>query len=411
MTNTLSLLLVLFLFNSCSPIIQYFDNDDKIKLKEKKLPKLYCPVISDLNITHQSSIAVDDFLKISKTLKNKYHYNFVEMVMSYLVYQSIVRPDSSHLNSRLQVFITNPKKDAYYDLNQIGATSYRDILTILAKDFTTRPVKRLLAELKRVFPTRFKVQEQLQYFLAENKAQLKNNDQMRDFFKLARPLQKGETFPRRAHHFNFNKKRVKLSPAPLFNMKIAKNNSYKLSCNFDSGLYQNGLFIVRKKQYYTNSFALNDEDGHSFIAFSSRSKKEALSSKQSTSLATPAPFCFYQDNSKKITLMSFDSKDPGQILYHLINYDIFNTSNPAEVMQYLSFPRHEILSKPSRLLFESKLSSKEQLNYFLSRSIPIYHAESLGQVWTLFRKLNQDKHSTFITDTRKRQVQSCMKDY
>lgn len=396
------LLFATLLACSCSPILNYFERDEIIVLKEKKMKPLYCETQSSLNVIHHSDQAVSDFSLIRDKLVKKYRFNFAELSIAYIVYQGIVRPAASHLDNRLQVMIKDGKKTKYYDFNKLNKMSYKDSLRHIARDYKTRGLRKILRQLKIVFPGRFTVQQQLVTYLKENAKKLKKKDEMTYLFKLKKPLEKGETFSSQPQSFDYPRLRPKKNLAsivPFFDMKLSRESKYKLSCNFDTGLYQNGLLLSRKTRQYSNIFALTNNKDRYFLAYSSRTSKKTSS---------PAPLCFYQDDNKEIILVSFATKDPGQTLYHLINYDIFNAKDPEEIIQYNKFPRHEILTKPSRLLFESKKSSASQLDYFLSLSLPVYHVESLGEVWTLYKNRKQPSSYTFISDSRKAAFQSCL---
>jgi hypothetical protein len=239
-----------------------------------------------------------------------------------------------------------------------------------------------------------------------NKKKLLKHKRFRHLFKLKNPLRVGETYVLKETYFKHKSLSKSNIKPPLFHLNLSKKEEYKLQCNFDPGLYQNEIYILRKEKDIYNTFALNDSDGNFFIGHTIT--KNGLQDSIKNQSHHPAPICQYQDNQKDITLLAFNSKDPAQIMYHLINYDIFTANSSKEVIEYLNFPRHEILNNPNRIIFESKRSSTKQLEYFLSLNFPVYHSPSLGEIWSFFKK-KEKKYHQYISDNRSPAAQSCLK--
>ena len=395
--------------SSCTNLINLYD-DNEVNKKELNVKtyddKLTCNSLTQLNIIHNSNYTINEFKIISSRLKNKYNFSFVEISLAYIIYQSIIRPDATSPYARSQYLIAAKDKKNYYDLNYLNKESFEHSLIRISSDYKVRNIKKLIRQLKLSLPVKLTVQKNLHQYLTKNKKELLRSKRFEHLFKLKNPLRVGETFT--SKKINFKESRVSKSyiKPPSFKLNIAAKGSYNLQCNFDPGLYQNDIYILRKQEDIYNTFALNDSNGNYFVAHTT--SKNDIQKSINNQTRYPAPICQYQDKRKDITLLAFNSKDPAQIMYHLINYDIFTAANSKELIEYLNFPRHEILNNPNRIIFESKRSSQKQLAYFLSLNFPVYHSPSLGEIWSFFKKKNKPYYQ-YISDNRSPAAQSCLK--
>lgn len=395
------------LISSCSSFINLYEDNSTSKTIKIPSNKLTCDSLNNkLNVIHESNYTINEFEIISQKLKNKYLFNFVELSLAYIVYLSIVRPDATNPYARSQYLIDFNKQKKYYDLNYLSHESFKHSLYKISKDYKTRNIDTLIRHIKLSLPLRFTVQKKLHQYLKINKNQLLKNDRFKHLFKLKSPLRVGETFGIHKIVKQVKSTSKKTISPPQFKLNLSNNGKYELNCNFDPGLYQNNIYILRKEKDIFNTFALNDTQGNFFIGHTTT--KNHLQNSLVHQSRYPAPICQYSDKNKSITLLAFNSKDPAQIMYHLIDYDIFMASNPSELIEYLNFPRHEILNNPNRIIFESKRSSQKQLNHFLALNFPVYHSPSLGEIWSFF-KFKQKPYYQYISDNRHPVAQSCLK--
>ena len=103
-------------------------------------------------------------------------------------------------------------------------------------------------------------------------------------------------------------------------------------------------------------------------------------------------------------LASSNSRDPGQHLYHLIEYGLQEMNEIQKLDGLLKFSRHLFLKNPIRLILESERSSANQLTELLKLNMPIYNSEKLGKIWG-YLKVKKKQH--FIIDNRRSGEISC----
>ena len=65
----------------------------------------------------------------------------------------------------------------------------------------------------------------------------------------------------------------------------------------------------------------------------------------------------------------------------------------------MKFTRHLFLKNPDRLLFESLKARPEQLSFYYTMNIPLYHMDKIGNA-LLFGQFPKRKEATFILDER-----------
>ena len=108
--------------------------------------------------------------------------------------------------------------------------------------------------------------------------------------------------------------------------------------------------------------------------------------------------CSFQTKNSKTWIVSSDSRDPGQHIYHLLEYGLLDTQEPEKVDKLFRFSRHLFLKSPVRLVIESRRSTEEQMNELLKLNIPIYNSQKLGKMWGF---QSGKSLSTFILDDRR----------
>lgn len=402
-----------FLGSSCSPYIKYLEGSQSKQLSLKQSPKkkLYCEDPPPLNIVHDSEFTQKGFIKIINRLKSRKKYSISELGLLYYLYQMNVRPDATDENSRIQIVIRSKGKLFYRDFfNPDGKNLQSALATLQKEKLVQLSLKQLIKVKEKTFPKKYIVQGKLNEYLESKKTNAAFRKQFNDtFFRLDKPLQKGESY--RSPFKISSRSSGKYSEAPpLFELKKEGNNLATTRCNFDSALYQKGIFLLNQEKSAENIFGLLEHKGDSifFITRKGIEKEKKISSIHFPGKATStnAPICFHQTSDITLDLIGFDSRDSGQILYHLFNYGIDSSKSIDAVVEYLIFPRHQFLTNPARLLYESKRGTSSQLTYFLSFDFPVYHVDNLAVVYALF-KVNGQR--TFIGDTRLETVQSCQR--
>lgn len=390
------------LLSGCSRYVLYLQNSNstKLELKKEEGKNQYCKSVDNLNIYHNSDYSISEFKKILAKTKG---LNFREKVILYIIYQIQVRNDATDWVSRTQLhFKFNDTM-----VSQDFQSGDFPLISALMKISNRKELKKLIKRSNYLFPKKLKVQQNLNFYLENNKSIFKSNKRLKEkFFRIEKPLQKGESFTR-----------DNLSLPKLLNITNPKGYIFPLKtqdrevgfCNFDSALYDNGIFLIDGIDYQENIFGLFDQESYFLMVTKKQIKNDLKQSKKSHYFQgvpsnSLSPFCVYSNNNNKLITVGFNSRDPGQVLYQLFNYKIYDAKTPAELAQYLNFPRHQFLTKPSRLLFESKKGTAKQLDYFLSFNFPVYHIENLGGVNAI---LERDGKVNFIDDNRVESVQSC----
>lgn len=316
-----------------------------------------------------------------------------------------VRNDATDWVSRTQLHF----KFKGIQINKDFHTGEYPLISALMEFSTKREIYELINKSNSIFTRKLKVQQKLNHFLENNKSLLKTKKELKDrFFRIKKPLQKGETFTRSKLNLP---KVIKTSKQSEYRFPLNNQEREVGHCNYDSTLYENGIFLIDEFSYQENIFGLFDKENYFLMVNKKQNKLNSKVNVQNhyfpgVSSSSLSPFCVYgPDNSQLITI-GFNSRDPGQILYQLFNYKIYDVKTPAELAQYLNFPRHQFLTKPSRLLFESKKGTAKQLDYFLSFNFPVYHVENLGGVNAI---LEENNKVSFVLDNRVESVQSCQK--
>jgi len=354
------------------------------------------------NIIHSSLFTINDFNRLFKKYNN---FTFIEKALLLTFYQFQARPDSTDWGSRTQLHIRSGDKVFNYDFGaNYKFPLYRALLKLKEDKLIPKNLSHYIHIANKYLPKKILIQNQLNQYLEEHKQTfLKNQEIVDKFFKLDKPLQKGETYLRS----NIRLPRAKVKEDISFQTFTLDKN---FTCSFDANLYKKGIFLINNKREYENYFGLFDKDGDYIFIITKKveSVNKLYDTQTFAGMPSPAlsPYCVFQDKEKRLSLMALNSRDPGQLLYHLYNYKIQEVNNKTEVLNYFNFPRHQFLTNPSRLLYESNKGSEEQLRYFLSLDFPVYHAEKLGAVFGLWQDSNN--RTSFIGDQRVDVFQTCL---
>lgn len=407
-------LVTLISFISCSSYINYLKKEEISHIheidKNKEKSDLYCSLKGrpKYNIIHESNFGKKEFVGILKSLqKMGKTYSITELGLLYTLYNSFVRPDATNWNSRLQFFVHQNGKSYYYDFHNQKNNFQNSIYTFKKLNLSTFNLKKLLTLASIHFPRKFTVQKKFSAYLERNQSKLLTY-QLKKYFRLGKPLQKGETFYESPK--NYFLKKVKSSiqkEAPLFKV----SNTKKVHCNFDSKLYDSGIFIIHKSTINENLYAIVQNNGnYIMIATSADNLIKAHHNLGQSTIIVPKfniPLCSYSDKEKSIISMAYQSRDSGQLLYHLNQYQYYKANSLNQLIDYTSYARHLFLTNPSRMLYESKRGSAQELNHFLSLNFPVYHSKVIGLVQSVAKF--PATPATFVEDDRSKSSQSCIK--
>lgn len=427
MTYFVSLLLVLLL-SSCSFFSRKIDN-----LAESKVPQSLASLgVKKNNFCSEKTrlqyfVEDESILKFYKSLDSvfKRERPFIQKAIMMALIELNRRPDLLSPSSRLQVFIKSGGKNHYFDFRPVNLEDdtknpFMAGLLYLNEKFTTKtPLTSLADELDANIPQQLPVSLDLEQFLASSRGNLQNSEMMTArFFKGDETITRYETF----HRMSFKNIVNRFSPAkneekdyvfdknPL--IQYAKKNESEIFCNIN--LDQENNFsdeILSSENARIHTMGLIEDD-NIFLAVSSgviqrplKFDKKFLFMKM-RSLPFAAPICDIRHEEKNIILFSARGRSPGQHLKHLISYEVDKVKTPSELNELLRFSRHLFLNDPDRILYESKRGRKAQLDFFLSMNFPIYHVESLGDV---FASISTGGKHNLIIDERDTTRLSCPK--
>ena len=405
-------LILLFILSSCSAFINQLD--ENILTQEKEFyygnkKQLTCENKSKLEIINSNINSQKVFANALKGPLKAYKFTFIEKLVLWSFYQFNLRPDIHSPSAKLQIIVNYGNDDKYFHFFSKEIDAYPTLygLEYLLNTYKSRYSLITIAKIvDDFFKNTYTVSKGFETFLNKNSQALITKSPFRSrFFRGDETLKENENIVPESllkivklYNRTKNKKTYQVS-TKLFEYE---SNNLVSRCNYDMTMYNNSIYLIHKDFIKSHLFGLKDRNSY-FLASSSQdfSAIESIAGThfiKGRSLSRSAAFCKFDFKAgQEIWLSSTKSRDPGQHLYHLIEYGINGVESMKELEQIMRFSRHLFLENPHRLIIESKRSSKEQLNRILKIDIPIYNATSLGKIWGHFSsKSNQG----FIIDDR-----------
>ncbi len=401
------------------------DTYEKDTLTEKdispidKTEQTYCPIIQNKILINESKNSQDVFEKLISKVSVKKPLSFIDKVVLWSLLQINLRPDQNSPTSKLQFALNYNQKEYYFNVfsSDKEDAPYFYLLEHLLKTFKSRHSLSSLATLYDNHMQRsLLVTEGLEEFLIQNKKELATHPILSKIYMRGdETLKRNERLPKLEIlplvRFYLKKKNPKNYQVKQFLFKFQDQASFVPHCNFDMGLYENSIFLISKDYITSNLFGMKDHE-NTFFAVSSQ-KLDKLTSYASSmvfegsSSVRSASICLFKNRLKKdnrLWMVSTASRDPGQHLYHYLEYGLNEVNSIKELDTMMKFSRHLFLKNPVRLVFEAKRSDQKQIQELLKLDIPLYNAKSLGRVWGFFQ--NQTE-SSFILDARRAGAISC----
>ncbi|MEX0799564.1 MAG: hypothetical protein WD025_08965 [Bacteriovoracaceae bacterium] len=422
MNHKLSLLIPL-IAASCALFVNRFDQNrltQDISSYKASGKKLYCEE-SSFELVNSSKAIQDAFQKFLIQAGSRTPLSHVDKSVLWSLVQMNLRPDQASPTSKLQIFLKNGQETEYYHFysKQKGAWPYLRGLETLLRDYKSKnTLLKLARHVDNLFPSQFFVVKNFEAFLEDNKEKIDANSALKRYYMRA-----DETLKE-------NEKIGKLKLAPLVSHYLRKKKhlnyehgktlfSYKGSrgltarCNYDMRLYSNSIYLIHKDFIKSHLFGMSSKDG-SFLASAAQNleKFEPVDNSlffKGDSQTRSAAFCSFdysKEELKSLWLVSSESRDPGQHIYHLMEYGLQSANSATDISDLIGFSRHLFLEDPTRLVFESNRSSKEQLERLLKLNIPVYNARQLGNIWAMFENKNT---KGFVIDERTDGAVSCSK--
>lgn len=434
------LLFGIILLSSCSTVSNKLENifnqtENNIQ-KNKKEVKLslksdgknnFCSRESSFQLSSEDENIQKFHLNFKNNLLGQKNYSFIEKSVILALIEMKRRPDLLSPNSRLQIYLKINNQNYYFDFmpknfEGPGTMPYLMGLDYLMKTFNPQnTINNLARDLDQDSTQDNVVSNELEIFLKDNQKELSQSETfVTQFFKGDEILTKYETFKSLSFKSildtyiklkmnNFSQ----YSQISLPFYKIISNDIIPpatIECNYDINLDQKILINDQiKDELKSHSMALMDNK-NTFLAVGSSLLQRPL--RPSNEFQTffkimtprlPLPTCQFRGQNKTVNLFSTNGKNPLQHFQHLISYDISKVESAQGLNEILSFSRHLFLKGPDRILYESKRGRKSQLDFFLSMNFPIYHVESLGNIYgeaTFDDKTQKATHRTLIIDER-----------
>ena len=419
MRNTLSLIIFTITLTGCSYLSNKFESLAERKKGNVKpvvtlTPKInYCAPATKLEYISEDETLLKFYKSLHPALFENKNIPFVQKAIMLSLIEMSRRPDEASPFSRFQVYLKLNGQSYYYDFRPKKLEDDTKMPFVKGLDYLTRKfvtsqsLSAIAAHLDNVVPKSINVSPEFEDFLRENRTDLLKNDTlMNQFFKGDEGLTRYETLDR----INFNNLIQQYQTGAYskdadyefdkngLTANKSKSESYQTNCNYDLSKelsLRDELLSSEFKKAHT--FGLSEGDNY-FLAVSSATLYKPFKTMGKLSYfmkARPSPFplpvCEMKGKNQEIVLISSSGRNPVQHLQHLVSYEVEQVESSYMLNELLNFSRHLFLTNPDRILYESKRGRKAQLDFFLAMNFPIYHVESLGNVFG---------HATFKTDKK-----------
>lgn len=394
----LFLLTFLFLFQSCSVFIENENQTIKnISIKNTRpIEELYCAKSTN-----------HFFSKNGKFLPKNIQFqgSMVEQIVQHILLEIYYNPDSINNHSRIQIFYKAKNKYKYFEPTNLQ----NGILNQLNQFLKNEKSAKSLAELNQIvvakIPANLLASQSLAKFLSTHKKDIAEIPMLASLFlKGDDTLAPFETFKKIPLTISKQFQNIdSITEKDLYSYPLEKNT---ILCNFDLAKIQEFTSSLTRSEntdaYYFGKQLGQDE---MFAVFISSKYKNPLKNinqhylLQGEVATESVPFCFQNLDHKFIFAASTEGRDPAQHLSHFLDYGLFESENVIDLIGHMKFTRHLFLKNPDRLLFESLKARPEQLSFYYTMNIPLYHMDKIGKV-LLWGQFSKRKEATFITDER-----------
>ena len=401
MNKIVSLLVLLPAITGCSYLIKSYDEDiikqnDITPLDETLIT--FCEEKQPHLLINDNKSSQESFSKYIQNLERKRLLAFVDKIVLWSFMQMNLRPDQSSPSAKLQMLIKIGGVEKYYNTysEDDSASPYLHLLSHILKVYKSRySLKELAWIYERGIPREMKVSHALADFLRKNQKAIIQSPILKKFYMRGdEPLREKEGIPflsvkKSVDSYLKSKKKLKYEVKNFLFNKFQQNSSFVPQCNFDMNLYKDSLFLISDTNIEAHSFGMKVENDV-FLASSSQRLEsftpigDGLSFAGNSNMRSTS-ICSYKNRlrpEETIWLVSSNSRDPGQHLYHLQEYGLEQIEHTAEFDKLLRFSRHLFLKNPVRLVIESRRSQEDQIQELLKLEIPIYNAkkarENLG---------------------------------
>lgn len=373
----------------------------------------YCSAETKIQYISEDETLLKFYKSMNSGIFENKSISFIEKAVMFSLIEMSRRPDAASPYSRLQVYLKFKGQNYYYDfhpkkLDDDTKMSYLKGLEIIIQKFIPgQNLAKIAADLDSIVPAGINVSPEFEKFLRDNREEIVKDEVLTSYFiKGDEVLTKYETFKRlsfksivqqflsspdsKSADYNFELKEL--------NANISQKQNFQTNCNFDlqkeTSQRDESIDSEQKK---THSIGLSEGEDY-FLAVSSSTLKRPLKTNpklgylmKAGPTSLPLPICEFKDQDREIVLISSNGRNPLQHLQHINSYGVDQVNSAYSLNELLNFSRHLFLNNPDRILYESKRGRKSQLDFFLAMNFPIYHVDSLGNVFG---------HSTFKSDKK-----------
>lgn len=419
----LSLIFLSVVLTSCTLFLKRVDEDfsgHKSNLTFRTDTKTYCQGSTYMQLVSESEKNQVEFHNFINDVKKIVQLGFVDQLVLWSLIQMNVRPDQASPTSKLSLLINDNGQEVFYTFYGMGPETHSYILGLeyLLKKYNSKNSLIALGRLvDRHYPDSVFVSKYFEEFLQAYQSQLSDNAALKQaFMRGGETLRAGERLPKQNFVTTIQnglKSRRDQFKVETSLIRYQYNLATSISCNFDLSLYKDNVFLINPEIIRSNIFGIK-RGSHSALVSSGQKFDKLLpmadqyffTGHSNTRSATLCSISNKNLPQRKLWVSSTQSRDPGQHIFHLLEYGIGSASTLEEIDKLIRFSRHLFLKNPLRLIYESDRSLKSQTEELLKLQIPIYSANRLGQVWA---NLAGRKQAGFVIDDRNESALTCIK--
>lgn len=400
----LNLIIYFLFFSSCSFLIETDSNLKKnITTQEKTsrpLESLFCAKASSMRASKNAA-----FLNKHPT----YNGSIAEQIVQNYLFEMFQNPDFFYSHPKIQIFIKEKESIRYFESSnpESPVAFYQSLDNFLTQEKSRKKFNQIKTELLPKLSNALTTSFSLSNFIRQNRGDFLADEVLaKHFLKGDDPLAPYESFaPISLGKLPANKV-DKSAPTTFSTLQKYKKETYEINCNFDLNLFENFTSSLLDPRQFNSYYFTRAIDTNSFyIVLISNDLLKPIQRDADTGLIkgvptkSSVPFCFKSDKSNFIMTVSTEGRDPAQHISHFIDYGIFDAENITDLIGHMKFTRHLFLKNPDRLLFESQKARNEQLTFFYTMNIPLYHMDKLGET-LIYGKFNSQNQHSFILDER-----------
>ena len=418
MMKFLSYILIICTISGCTYLSKKFESYAERKttvlppsIEIKKIN--YCNSGVKLQYISEDESLLKFYKNLNPTLFENKKFTFIQKAIMLMLIEMSRRPDESSPYARLQVYLKHNGKNYYYDFrpnkleDDTKMPQLKGLEYLTKKFLPNQSLTSIATTLDNIVPANVNVSAEFETFLHENRQELLKNDILsKSFFKGDEALTKYETFERVSFKSIIHQYLTPLYTNELdynFNINALDANKvqkdrYQANCNYDiSKELSLRDELLASEQKKAHIMGISEGEDFFLAATSATLHRPFITSPKLSYFMKarpsplPLPVCELKGDAQDIVLFSSDGRNPVQHLQHLISYDIDQIDSSYTLNEMLNFSRHLFLSSPDRILYESKRGRKAQLDFFLAMNFPIYHIETLGNIFG---------HATFKSDKK-----------